>query len=114
MYESEVSEEKQEFRPFQLAVRIIFLAVAVPSVLINVYLLIFPGTTRDQQFERFMLWGLLLYLSVFLSGMVLLFLVWKLVKGETSKFWNFAFLIAAYPIIQTILIFLWDLFVNYR
>jgi hypothetical protein len=103
------SQEQKQLHPFQLSLRIIFLAITGASVITNLYLLLFPGATRDEQFERFMIWSLLVYLSIFMSAPVLLFLFWKLLKGETSLFWNIGFVIASFPIWEMVIFFIWGL-----
>ncbi len=91
MFESDDPVEKKQIAPFQLSVRVVYLLLAVSIILANFYFIAFPGSTKDERFERFMFWGLSLYLSAFLAAPVLLFLFWKLIKGETDRFWTIAF-----------------------
>jgi hypothetical protein len=79
--------------------RMIFLALAVLIDIGSLYLVLYPGNTKGEQFVRFGLSSLLLIGSMVLSAPVFPYVVWKLVKHERPIFWAIALITAAFPML---------------
>jgi len=94
---------------FQLTIRWVYLALAVLVDLTSLYTYLFPGSTRDEYFENFMLAGLTWVASLILSTPVFLYVFWQLVNHRRPMFWGIALLVAALPILTILVYFFYDL-----
>jgi len=63
------------------------------------YVSVYPGSTKDESFARFVTGSILLWVSLILSVPVFPYVVWKLVKRERPTFWGIALVIAAFPML---------------
>ena len=95
--------EKDNSSIFRLTIRIAYIFFAVAVDLGVLYVAIFPGSTKDERFARFLTGALLLMVSLILAIPVLPYVVWKFVKHEPPKFWTIAFVIAIFPILLMII-----------
>jgi hypothetical protein len=96
--------KKDLARVIRLSARIVYLALAISIAIGSLYIVVFPGTTNDEQFERFMIWSLLLWASILLSAPVFPYVVWKLAKRERPIFWGVALVIAMVPMLELLVI----------
>ena len=92
--------EKDHTDVFRLTIRIVYLLLASAIDLGVLYLVIFPGASKEEMFSDFLFGTLLLIASLVLAAPVFLYLVWKLVKRERPIFWGIALLIAALPMLM--------------
>jgi hypothetical protein len=91
-------------------IRVIYLMLAAAVDLTVLYVDLFPGTTRDERFERGMFGMLMLPVSLILSIPVFLYVFWKLVNHEKRPmFWGIALVVATLPIIMMFVYFFYDL-----
>jgi hypothetical protein len=93
------SVENNHTNIFQLTIRVVFLLLAVAVDLGVLYISVYPGSTKDESFARFVTGSILLWVSLILSAAVFPYVVWKLVKRERPTFWGIALAIAALPML---------------